>query len=251
MKVYLAQTELVLEVPLTDASGNLLNVDAIEYRITDEQGTELLAQTALTKFVAGGEVATVSVSGALNTLAANVTRGARVIELHCAISGGTTLIRHTYAIEVADVLVAGGNSFQTLAQADLLSLSMPNIDGWNVADDQSRIAALTEAHRRICTLPFSNLNEANQTHLSLTIEEYLSLSLRFRNALCLAQVAEANTILGGDVADARRQEGLVMDVVGESRQQWRPTKPIDIPVCKRALQYLGGYISFSMKIGRG
>lgn len=270
MKSYLAGSDLTLLIDLVDTAGNALSVDSIDYRILNELDTELLASTSLAEFVANDATASVMVPAGLNTLERGALRAARVVELRCVMGGGTTIVRHVYALEADSVLAVGGNSFQTYAQAELLSLTMPEMTGWESASEQSRIAALIEARRRICRLSFINIYEYSQNHLNvpseltaaiygasdpwgldcLTVAEFNALSQRFRNALALAQVTEANAILGGDPADTRRQEGLVMDVVGDSRQQWRAGKPLDLPICKAAMRYLSGFVRLSASLGR-
>ena len=255
MNSFLAGNAMALLVPLVDASGNKISVTSIEYRIVDENDVELVAKAPLADFVADSDDAAIAVPVEVNTLAAGQLRAARVIELYCLVGGATLLLRHLYAIESASTLVIGDNSFQTYAQAELLALDMPDLIGWVNATEASRIAALIESSKRICQLRFANINDFSQGTLNgmdtLSVENYLALPKHFRTCLCHAQVAEANALLGGDSTDAKRREGLIMDRVGESTQQYLPVKPLELPVCKRALRYLSGYVQLSGRLGRG
>jgi hypothetical protein len=173
------------------------------------------------------------------------------------------MLTKSYALEPTEALIVGINSFQTLPQAELTSLDVPNTPGWDAASDRERIAALVDARVRICQLSFSLSGSLAQNNIgygvsdgagdlaALTPTQYVNLSVRLRVALAKAQLAEADAILGGDPAEIKRQEGITLDVVGESRQAYRQGKPLDLPISKRALRYLSKFISFSKTIGRG
>lgn len=272
MNAYLHGTDVALRVPLADASGNPISVTAIEYRVTDETGAEVVARGALAGFVSGAADAVVSVPATANALATGMSRGLRVVELFCTVEGNQIVLRASYAIQQPDPLVVGVNSFQSLASAHFVALDMPNILGWDNASDAERIAALIDARERICQLSFRALNRRGQEYLDFVPEgvrdvgrypfgftgnlkdlepaSFLRLPADFLAALNKAQVAEANVILGGDPVEAKRQDGLLMDVVGESRQQFREGKPLQLPVSRRALAYLSQFVTFSKAIGR-
>lgn len=216
-----------------------------------------------------------------NQIDAFAVRGVRTVELILNIGGNTVVLNKSYALEPTDPLVVGVNSFQTFAQAELTSLDVPNMPGWAAASDKEKIAAIVDARAHICQLNFwmlnSNINwgqdnlnfvpegayqspyATSGNHLFifngnlslLTPLQFDRLPVRFKAALRLAQVAEADSILGGDPVDVRRREGLLSETIGEVRQQFRFGKPLDMPVSKRALRYLSQFVSFSKKVGRG
>lgn len=187
-------------------------------------------------------------------------RELRTVEFRLTLASGNVIVRKSvYALEPVDVLITGLNSFQSYPEAELVALTVPNLPGWQQADAQARIAALVEARLRILRLQFrdasrgqSYLNEealiGDLSHLAP--REFKSLSVRLRTALCRAQVAEADALLGGDPETERRNSGLVHETVGESTQSWRKSKPLELPVSKKALSYLAGFISMSRKMGR-
>lgn len=279
MDVFSAGTDVALQVPLQDKVGNPLTVSAISYRVTDENGVELVPATALASFVAGSAAAGIAIPAAENTLAAGVARGLRNVELTCTIGGNQIFLHAAYAIEIADPLVVGVNSFMTYAQAEFTALGLPNIDAWNGADEQARIAALMDARSHIVQLSFTPLNSnVNWGQDSLNFipegtyntdyvgdssmflfngnldllrpDQFKSLPSRFVDALKRAQVVEADAILGGNSIEQKRREGLVQDNIGESRQMFRQSKPLELPVCRRALGYLGYFVTFAKRIGR-
>jgi hypothetical protein len=278
-----------LTVPLQDRNGNALDVAAVDYRVIKQDGSEVLARTTLDTF-SGGSEAVVTVAAGLNAIAyvdpATITaaqldsvsvREVRTVELFLTVGDNTVLLTKSYALEPADTLVPGLNSFQGLAQAELVSLDIPSLDGWNGANEKDKIAALIEARQRICLLRFAILNSNvnfGQDNLSyvpegtyttpyagmfmfngnlslMTPATFVKLPPRFRSALCRAQVAEADSILGGSPLDARRQEGLLLESVGEVKQMFRAGKPLDLPVSRRALRYLGPFVSMAKMLTRG
>jgi hypothetical protein len=293
MEIYLAGTPVTLTVPLQDRSGNPINVTSINYRVVNQDGVEVVAQTALSAFAAGSPSAVIEIPSSVNTIVvvpSPITsnqidqftpREVRTVELFLNVAGNTVMIAKSFALEPADPLIVGINSFQTFSESELVALDIPNIDGWNAATEHDKMAALVDARARICQLNFwllnSNINwgqdnlnfvpegayqspyaAANNQlfmfngNLSLlTPTQYNNLPIRFRAALRKAQVAEADAILGGDPVEARRREGLMLESIGEVKQMYRAGKPIDLPVSKRALQYLSQFVTFSKRVGRG
>jgi hypothetical protein len=279
LDVFLVNTEVTLAIDLVDDAGNALTVDSVAYRVVDQDGVVKVAQTNLTTFTAGDPQATVIVAASVNQMALGNTREIRSVELICDTESGTIGFAKTYGLETLAPLVTGANSFQTFPMAELTAMDMPNLDGWESASEQSKVRALIDAREHICQLNFNLLNSnANfgQDQLAYVPEgqyqssyvaqnslfifngdlgilnetQYAALPDRFKKALRQAQVAEANAILGGDSNESRRQSGIIEDEIGESRQKYRDSKPLQLPVCRRALGYLSGYVTFAKRIGR-
>ncbi len=210
------------------------------------------------------------------------TRESRTIELHCAAQDGNVfVIRSTYGLEGTDPLHVGLNSFQTLPQAELTSMDIVGTAAWDAASDTDKIAAMIESWNRVCQLNFwllnSNVNwgqdnlnyipegvyqspyvsNGNQMFIFngnlalLTPTQYANLPYRFKNCLKYAQVAESDFLLGGDQTQLLRQGGVILETIGESKQMFRTTKALELPVSKRALKYLSQFVTFSKRIGRG
>lgn len=279
MDVFTAGSAVQYTVPLQDSSGNPLTVEAISYRVTDENGVELVPMTVLV-FDAGSDSAVIPVSADKNVLATGAAAGMRAIELVCTDDNGNQFnLNAAYAIELPNRLVTGVNSFMTYAQAEFTALSLPNLDGWNAADERARVAALMDARSHIVQLSFTPLNSnVNWGQDSLNFipegtystdyvgnsnmflfngnldllrpEQFASLPSRFIDALKRAQVVEADFILGGDSVEQKRRDGLIQDNIGESRQMFRQSRPLQLPVCRRALAYLSYFVTFSKRLGR-
>lgn len=280
MQAFLTATNVRLTVPLQDKSGNLITVSAIGYRIIDQNDVEIIALTALTGFVPGAVSAVIDIPALQNTLAPGVARELRSVEMYCVVATNTITLNAAYAIELADPLQVGVNSFQSYAQAQFTSLSIPNLPGWNAAQESERIAALIDARSHIVQLNFSQLNSNvnwgqgslnfvsegtyptnyavsngmfvfNGNLSLLSVEQFGRLPGKFVEALKLAQMAEADDILGGDPIEAKRREGILLETIGESKMMFRTGRPLRLPVSRRALAYLSYFVTFSKRVGRG
>jgi len=274
MDVFSANTDVTLEVPLTDKSGNQLSVSAITYRVTDINGVDVIAATALADFEADSESAVIVIPAEKNALPAGQPLSVRQAVLECQIEANKVRLTAFYALQADETLITGVNSFMTYVQAQFVALTMPGIDGWNAAGDQERTTALMEAWRRILRLRFTDIDKyRDQSSLFygfegtrdtswiggngiagdlslLTPEQYQSLPVEFMAALRNAQLSEANEIMGGSSIDQKRREGLIQDNIGESRQMFRLGKPLDLPVSRATLRYLSGYVTYSLRTAR-
>lgn len=280
LEVYLGGTEVALTIDLADNAGNALTVNAVDYRVVNQDSVELIARTAVDSFAAGDASVTLTIAANLNEVASGNTREIRTVDLYCTLEGGTTVLTRSYAVEVTDPLQVGINSFQSFPQAQLTALDIPNIAAFSAASDQEKIQALMDAREHIVQLNFNLLNSNvnfGQDQLAyvpegqfqssyvarnslfifngnlgiLNATQYAQLPERFKRALRQAQIVEANAILGGDQTDAMRTAGIVEDKIGESSQKFRDRGvPLRLPVCRRALGYLSYFVTFSKRIGR-
>lgn len=280
LEVYLGSTEVTVTVDLVDEMGNALNVNSVDYRVVDQNNTELVARTAVAGFTAGDSQAVIAVPQATNTMAASSTREVRSVELFCATDAGTLGFSRSYGLETIDPLKIATNTFQNFAMAQLTAMDIPNIDAWHAASEQQKVAALIDAREHIVQLNFNLLNSnANfgqdslnyvpegsfqSSHVArnsvfvlngsldlLDETQFNQLPERFKKALRQAQVLEANAILGGEPDDAKRSIGIIEERIGESTIKFGQGAKLTLPVCRRALGYLSYYVSFAKRIGRG
>ena len=208
------------------------------------------------------------------------TRAIRTVRLYLTVGGDSVLLTSSYAIEPTDPLIVGMNSFQSFAQAELTSMDIPTLTAWHTAMDSQKFSAMIEARRRLCQLnywllnsnvnwgqdnmnfipegayqsPYAGINNLfifNGNISLLTPTQYGALPIRFKTALAFAQVAEADNILGGNPVVSRRQDGLLSESVGESKQVFRQGRPLNLPVCRRALEYVSQFVTFAKRTGRG
>lgn len=279
LDVFLNNTAVTLTVDLVNEQGDALLVSAIQYRVINQDGTELIPRQALSGFIEGDTSATVTVPANLNQLADGHTREIRSVELICTTEAGTVSFSRNYGIEAIDPLVIPNTSFQSYAMAQLTALDIPNLAAWNAASESQRMAALMDAREHIVQLNFNLLNSNvnfGQDQLAyvpegqfqssyvarnslfifngnlaiLNTTQFTALPEKFKRALRQAQLVEADFILSGATDEHRRSAGIIEDEIGESRQKYRDSVPLRLPVCRRALGYLSYYVTFAKRIGR-
>lgn len=261
MKTYLSGGSVSVTIDLTDDDGQDYEATSVFYRVFDEADVDVIAPSFAPGFVGGSTSVTITVGEADNTLAVGTLKGIRTIELIITNTNGTFNKLVTYAIATSTQLTKGVNSYQTLSEALLSSLDIPNLIAWESATEKERISALIEAHGRLGKLRYSIKSLVDsQNHLSmsneinnmaqLSADELAGLPVEFLTALRKAQIAEADTALGGDPIDEQRRGGLMATSIGEVSQMYRPGAPLVMAVSARALRYLTGYVKFGVGIGR-
>jgi hypothetical protein len=250
--------------PLVDNAGVVVDPVSGSYRVLDEDMLIVVATTSLGPLDANASVVDIDIPALQNTVPGGRRITSRTVELTLVFASGELGVQEQlYTLTSGAALAVNVNSYQTYAQAVIEALDIPNIPYWEKASVAQRSAALIDAHFRLGKLSYviSAAPSNWQTHIdwkqsvnqlnSMTNDEFLDLPDYFRAALRKAQVAEAETQLGGDEIDRNRKDGLVTNTVGESSQFYRPSKPINLPVSRRALRYLSGYVSYNMRVGRG
>jgi hypothetical protein len=279
MDIFLAGTAVNAVAPLVDRNGSALTVTALGYRIVDQNNTEIVPRTNLAGFVSGSATATITVLAINNNIAVGAIREIRNIELFCTVGGNLVMLNKAYVLEPVDPLQIGVNSFQNYAQSQMTAMDIPNTPSWDAATDNDRIAALIDARSHIIQLNFyllnSNINfgQDNLNYIPqgvyvsnyvttnglfifngnlglLDATQYAQLPARLKTALNMAQVAEADHILGGDVLGQKRRDGIMLESIGEVKQMYRAAKPLDLPVSRRALGYLSYFVTFTKKLAR-
>jgi hypothetical protein len=263
MKTVLPEASMVIKIPFVDNEGIELAPTALSYSLMDETGA-LIDDVPFVPVPIENEVE-ITILGPLNALASNEIRGLRTIRLNMIDGNGVLHIRdESYLVERADTLLFGINSFQTYPQALLTMLEISSINILGGLPRGQQIRALQESYHRLCRLNFSirNTGLGGQSYLNvgsqsfsgtltdLQPSELEALGARFLGALRLAQIVEADVIVGGDPTAERRRDGLMSETIGESSNMFRPGKPVILSVSDRALRYLAGYISYSTRLSR-
>lgn len=264
MQTFLNATDVTLNIPLQDANGNALAPTAVSYRVTDQSGVEKVASTPVASFTLGDTSVDLTIPALANTVVS--PREMRVVTLSLTVGGNTVVILDNYVVQLADPLVTGVNSFQSYQESLLTALEMASLTGWNAASVDERVNALIEARHHINQLSFSvlgtTLDQSNIDYSfgssteyigdlrNVTASQFVNLPVNFKRALQLAQVAEADAILGGDATADKRRSGLLAETVGESKQMFQSGKPLDLPVSKRAIGFLKSYVSYTVRAGR-
>ena len=72
------------------------------------------------------------------------------------------------------------------------------------------------------------------------------------NVGLVEQVADAAATLSPYTVEQKRAKGLILDTIGETKQMFSSGRPVNSPVCKKAMDYLRDFVvtGSALKIGR-
>lgn len=229
------------------------------------------------------EITEVSIltSAEVNSLQEEQTRDIRVICLTVTNDKGAVHnLEYAYGLRISDPLIVGENSFLSYRQAQKLAMDIPKMNNWENTSQTQRISALMEARNRICRLTFDfsqvQYDMTKQDYVvqvagkprsvrvdeifgacstskkleDLTPEEFESLPQKFKNALAMAQLAEANDVLEVDSIADRRRQGLILETIGEVKQMFSSILPANTTISSKAMGYLSRYLATGKKLGR-
>jgi hypothetical protein len=262
MNNYRDGSSVDIELPFVDENCTSVTPTSASYRVLSENNAEIVAETPIA--LTGAEIsASVTIDSSNNTLTTGVYRALRVVELTMTTSRGIVSSFVRYIIESDTTIVMGENSFQTFNESLLLTMDMTNLDRWNTSTDRDKKASLIEAYTNISKLSFRRMMDIESIDLSrlsfhgisridqLDEDSLKLLEPHFYLALRKAQIAESNHILGGDEVGDKRTLGLMSETIGETSSMFRPGTPLKLPVSRRALDYLSGYVTWGGKLRRG
>lgn len=250
MNKFFAQQPVLLSVEMTSGGVAMSDPTLASFRVLDGNGAEVVGETTVIP-EAGSSVVEIEVPAELNTLSEGEIRGYRLVELTFEIDGRTYTVSDEYLIESQDSLVLLTNSFQTYPEAMTRLYDLTDIDTLVRADRAQRVTALINAFHNITTLQF-NVGGWNYVNLArMSVEDFLALPERFLDRLRLAQLVEANEALNRFSVHKKRQQGLMSETIGESSMMFRPEKILNVPVTRRSLDLLRGYVSWDVGLARG
>lgn len=238
-----------------DPSLTGLEATALQYRVVDHEGIELVPKTAVPGWTPGTE-ASIVVPALLNAVPTGKTQVARTLTLYVTGTGGASAVStldSSYRVVVEDRLPIPEASFLTLVGAEMIAEDMASLVGWKAADDKSKTAALMESREDINRLSFryepgdwqSRISRdfAVDTMSEMTASEWAALEPAFRNALQRAQVLQADAILARTSDDLAQEKGVTQIVIGESSRTFKNTRVGRPVVADRALRVLGPYLA--------
>lgn len=280
MKIFQAGADVALQFPLTDENDNPIVPSAVSWRLLDDLENVVVAETPLDPpfeefidLVVPGASNTIPQSTTPNVYTGQVTATllvARTVELIITADDGVTYKRASYGLGARQRLQILVNSFQTLTQAELEATLIPGAVGWHEASDDEKTVAMMEAYRRLTRIGYfvrwprdpdaqntiSWWNVRNTTIPArfwqfMKLDRYLTYYPEdFRSALRKAQVSEADAILSGDEAMERRESGIVSEQIGQSRVEFRQSKPLSFGVSRRTLSFIDGYVNIRATLTR-
>lgn len=276
MNSYASGSSVTIDIGLTHEDGSSIDASSVLYALYDENDVALITEVALSTFVYGDATVSILIPGVNNVLGVGKVANSRRLSVKAVTAlGDIVQFDEIYIINGNSALIYMLNSYQTIQEAELTAFTMANIDYFNSSTSSEKIVALTEAYSRLGMITYSidynylggtvdYITEFNTgasgapmsqfgrrsvivDKLNLLPNTYISLLPSvFLTKLKIAQVIEANNILGGE--DDR---SVVSEKIGESTTSWRQSKPLSLPVSRRALESLTGYLYYGSKLGRG
>ena len=219
-----------------------------------------------------GNIAITSVA-ANNALSTGNIKEARLIEVNVVAAdtfAGPQRLTYDYVI-TQDVppLVLMTNSFQTYTDSLALANDLAGeLNTWPDATMDARCAAMGTAYNFLSRLNYEIYYDYDDVYFktraswglpyqatvgrlyNYSPDQFLALDPDFILCIRKAQIVEADERLMGDSEESRRLSGIQSETIGPSNTVYRPGKPLDLMVGKRALRYLSGYIKFGVRTTR-
>lgn len=174
-------------------------------------------------------------------------------------------VSNEVVVESENLLVVGENSFATFQDLTLESFDMTDLATFRDSTKEEQIAALITAYYNTGSMRVSFFSHRDLIDPLSIMPAELSLILStrrlkaadieklkpgVRQQLMRCQLAEANSILGGNPIERQRSLGLLSHSAGESTHFYRTSKPLELPVSKRAAVELRGIINYAVRISR-
>lgn len=263
MQNYAPGTAVTVSIDLLAEDGSGLVPNSARWRVLDEADGVARDWEAFSP-VPTGITISVTVPSGINTLDVGITSGIRTVEVEVIDDRGTFVLSTSYLLKASTALVFGVNTFLTYGQAMLLAQEFVGrfIQTWLTEpsrDEQE--AALVQAYSRVTKQPLNLEFSNDQSRIvdypwgttqfeDLSPENIADFDPRLLKALKRAQLIEAAYVLSEDGVNAARNQGLMSQTVGESSQFFRPSKPLDMGICKEAAAELARWTRRSVRLGR-
>lgn len=168
-------------------------------------------------------------------------------------------------IESGNLLIVGENSFAKFEDLTLESFDMTDLATFRDASKEEQLAALVTAYYNTGSMSVSFFSHRHLTDplsimpadlakvistRQLSANDISRLKPEVIKQLMRCQLAEADSLLGGNPIERQRVLGLLSHAAGESTHFYRTSKPLELPVSKRAAVELRGIINYAVRIGR-
>lgn len=156
-----------------------------------------------------------------------------------------------FMVEAYETLEKGVNSFQGYYEAIMRLEDIPGIDAFKALTKQEQIAGLINSWRQISNLTFMSKGKIIWDIGSLNATELDKLDPRLLEALCIAQILEANETMDSNSAHNKRLDGIMSETIGESSMMFRSGKvATNTVLSRRAMGFLRNYLVYTARITR-
>ncbi|EAB0133812.1 hypothetical protein JZA95_004753 [Salmonella enterica subsp. enterica serovar Anatum] len=259
-------------------SFNILDIQSATYTVKDSEGSILISDEPIE--ITEGQMSIPVVVSADHNQLSEKERDLRHVIVKATASGLTHEERKMYVLLNNFELLIPGQSFATVADAQMQAIDMLNGDTLLADGEGLMRKRLIEATRRVKTLPFSirkilridfDRYERPQNMLNvydipwgadgvyrhdlvdwerMTQEKFDELPDYFKEALMLAVVNEACEIANGNDVAAAREDGILSESIGETTNMYRTGKAANVRVARSTWRLLTSYINNRMIVRR-
>lgn len=259
-------------------SFNILDIQSATYTVKDSEGSILISDEPIE--ITEGQMSIPVVVSADHNQLAEKERDLRHVIVKATASGLTHEERKMYVLLNNFELLIPGQSFATVADAQMQAIDMLNGDTLLADGEGLMRKRLIEATRRVKTLPFSirkilridfDRYERPQNMLNvydipwgvdgvyrhdlvdwgrMTQDKFDELPDYFKEALMLAVVNEACEIANGNDVAAAREDGILSESIGETTNMYRTGKAANVRVARSTWRLLTSYINNRMIVRR-
>lgn len=259
-------------------SFNILDIQSAAYTVKDSEGSILISDEPIE--ITEGQMSIPVVVSADHNQLSEKERDLRHVIVKATASGLTHEERKMYVLLNNFELLIPGQSFATVADAQMQAIDMLNGDTLLADGEGLMRKRLIEATRRVKTLPFSirkilridfDRYERPQNMLNvddipwgadgvyrhdlvdwerMTQEKFDELPDYFKEALMLAVVNEACEIANGNDVAAAREDGILSESIGETTNMYRTGKAANVRVARSTWRLLTSYINNRMIVRR-
>ncbi|EDS8550620.1 hypothetical protein AU593_004193 [Salmonella enterica subsp. enterica serovar Derby] len=259
-------------------SFNILDIQSATYTVKDSEGSILISDEPIE--ITEGQMSIPVVVSADHNQLSEKERDLRHVIVKATASGLTHEERKMYVLLNNFELLIPGQSFATVADAQMQAIDMLNGDTLLADGEGLMRKRLIEATRRVKTLPFSirkilridfDRYERPQNMLNvydipwgvdgvyrhdlvdwerMTQDKFDELPDYFKEALMLAVVNEACEIANGNDVAAAREDGILSESIGETTNMYRTGKAANVRVARSTWRRLTSYINNRMIVRR-
>ncbi|EDZ1925129.1 hypothetical protein GQI08_004212 [Salmonella enterica] len=259
-------------------SFNILDIQSATYTVKDSEESILISDEPIE--ITEGQMSIPVVVSADHNQLSEKERDLRHVIVKATASGLTHEERKMYVLLNNFELLIPGQSFATVADAQMQAIDMLNGDTLLADGEGLMRKRLIEATRRVKTLPFSirkilridfDRYERPQNMLNvydipwgvdgvyrhdlvdwerMTQDKFDELPDYFKEALMLAVVNEACEIANGNDVAAAREDGILSESIGETTNMYRTGKAANVRVARSTWRLLTSYINNRMIVRR-
>ena len=253
-------TPITLYVQYADDYGHeLIGVVSTDWKLVNQLGKVVQSGTEMP--VSGSKGFNVNVDGYLNVAEGGFLVSTYELDYVITLKLGEHRGSVVYQVEKKEAFSVGESTFLSYLESLSLIREIPDMGAFSTATKEERMAALMFAYEEIGGLELNNaalpkdlrLNADNKPIVStkeLTNDALMKLPNAMLKDFYVAQLIEANALLGGDEIAKLRDLGVQSYTVGEVKQFFQGRAPASFGLSIKALRRIGKYMRFARSTAR-